>query len=215
MLQGALLTLDLCCYISRWPFEDTSMKLKTSLMIATFSGILAACQSSPTSQAGNLTQEQIAEKRDTILNMADKALTRLYAHNPGVRKEIEQAAGYGVFDVTAINAVLLVGSRGPGVIFDNKTRKPTFMQSMRAGTGPGLGYQELYQIFVFKSREALDQFKVGDKIGGDLMASTTVGTTAVQISANPYINVYQLSEKGYALQANYGGAVYIVDPDLN
>ena len=36
------------------------MKLKTSLMIATFSGILAACQSSPTSQAGNLTQEQIA-----------------------------------------------------------------------------------------------------------------------------------------------------------
>jgi lipid-binding SYLF domain-containing protein len=215
MLQGALLTLDLCCYISRWPFEDTSMKLKTSLMIATFSGILAACQSSPTSQAGNLTQEQIAEKRDTILNMADKALTRLYAHNPGVRKEIEQAAGYGVFDVTAINAVLLVGSRGPGVIFDNKTRKPTFMQSMRAGTGPGLGYQELYQIFVFKSREALDQFRVGDKIGGDLMASTTVGTTAVQISANPYINVYQLSEKGYALQANYGGAVYIVDPDLN
>jgi lipid-binding SYLF domain-containing protein len=215
MLQGALLTLDLCCYISRWPFEDTSMKLKTSLMIATFSGILAACQSSPTSQAGNLTQEQIAEKRDTILNMADKALTRLYAHNPGVRKELEQAAGYGVFDVTAINAVLLVGSRGPGVIFDNKTRKPTFMQSMRAGTGPGLGYQELYQIFVFKSREALDQFRVGDKIGGDLMASTTVGTTAVQISANPYINVYQLSEKGYALQANYGGAVYIVDPDLN
>ena len=47
------------------------------------------------------------------------------------------------------------------------------------------------------------------------MASTTVGTTAVQISANPYINVYQLSEKGYALQANYGGAVYVVDPDLN
>ena len=47
------------------------------------------------------------------------------------------------------------------------------------------------------------------------MASTTVGTNAVQVSANPYINVYQLSEKGYALQANYGGAVYLVNPDLN
>ena len=62
---------------------------------------------------------------------------------------------------------------------------------------------------------ALDQFKVGDKAGGDLMASTTVGTNALQVSANPYITVYQLSEKGYALQANYGGAVYVVDPDLN
>lgn len=212
---GAVFVPGLCCYIPGKLFEDTHMKLKTSLIIAAFASILGACQNSPSSQGANMTQEQITEKRDKILNMADKALARLYAHNPGVRKEIEQAAGYGVFDVTAINAVLLVGSRGPGVIFDNKTGKHTFMQSMRAGTGPGLGYQELYQIFVFKSKEALDQFKVGDKVGGDLMASTTVGTTAVQVSANPYINVYQLSEKGYALQANYGGAVYVVDPDLN
>jgi len=209
------LAVRLCCYIAGKLFEDIPMKLKTALTIAAFAGILGACQNAPTSQGSNMTQEQIVEKREKILSMADKALSRLYAHNPGVRKEIEQAAGYGVFDVTAINAVLLVGSRGPGVIFDNKTGKHTFMQSMRAGTVPGLGYQELYQIFIFKSREALDQFKVSDKGGGDLMASTTVGTTAVQISANPYISVYQLSEKGYALQANYGGAVYIVDPDLN
>ena len=191
------------------------MKLRIPLIIAAFAGMLGACQNISMSQGENMTQEQITEKRDKIMNMADKALARLYAQNPGVRKEIEQAAGYGVFDVTTINAVLLVSARGPGVIFDNKTKKPTFMTSMRAGTGPGLGYQELYQIFVFKSKEALDQFKADDKGGGDLMASTTVGTKAVQISANPYITVYQLSEKGYALQANYGGAVYIVDPDLN
>jgi lipid-binding SYLF domain-containing protein len=214
-IDDAGLVIELCCYISTKLFEDPPMKLHTSLIIAAFAGILGACQTSPTSQTENLTQEQVTEKRGKVLNMADKALARLYAQNPDVRKEIEQAAGYGVFDITAINAVLLVGARGSGVIVDNKTKKPTFMQSMRAGTGPGLGYQELYQIFIFKSREALDQFKVGDKVGGDLMASTTVGTTAVQISANPYITVYQLSEKGYALQANYGGAVYLVDPNLN
>ncbi|MBL0353552.1 MAG: hypothetical protein IPP03_13180 [Dechloromonas sp.] len=191
------------------------MKLRIPLIIAAFAGILGACQDTPMSQGENMTQKQIIEKREKILNMANKALTRLYAQNPGVRKEIEQAAGYGVFDITTINAVLLVGAKGPGVIFDNKTKTHTFMTSMRVGTGPGLGYQELYQIFVFKSKEALDQFKVSDKVGGDLMASTTVGTKAEQISANPYITVYQLSEKGYALQANYGGAVYMVDPDLN
>jgi lipid-binding SYLF domain-containing protein len=191
------------------------MKLKTSLIVAAIAGTLGACQNVPLPESGKLTPQQIAEQRDKTLTMADTALARLYAANPAVRKEIEQAAGYGVFDITTINAVLLVGAKGPGVIFDNKTRKPTFMISMRAGTGPGVGYQELYQIFVFKSQEALDQFKVGNKAGGDLMASTTVGTTAVQVSANPYIDVYQLSEKGYALQANYGGAVYLVDPNLN
>ena len=137
-------------------YNGVIMNLRISLFVAAFAGILGACQNSPMSQGATMTQEQITEKRDKVLNMADKALARLYAQNPGVRKEIEQAAGYGVFDITAINAVLLVGSRGPGVIFDNKTGKHTFMQSMRAGTGPGLGYQELYQIFVFKSKEALD-----------------------------------------------------------
>lgn len=191
------------------------MKLKTTLVAAALVALLGACQNAPMGSGANLTPQQISEQRDKILAMADKALTRLYAENPAARKEIEQAVGYGVFDVTTINAVLLVGSKGPGVIFDNKTKKPTFMTSMRAGTGPGVGYQELFQIFVFKSSEALDQFKVSDKAGGDLMASTTVGTNALQVSANPFITVYQLSEKGYALQANYGGAVYVVDPDLN
>ena len=55
------------------------MKLKTSLIIVAAVGILGACQSSPTSQTGNLTQEQVTEKRDKVLNMADKALARLYA----------------------------------------------------------------------------------------------------------------------------------------
>ena len=80
--------------------------------------------------------------------MADKVLAKLYAANPDARKEIEPASGYGVFDIPSINAVLLVGAKGPGVIFDNKTKKPTFMTSIRAGTGPGVGYQALFQIFV-------------------------------------------------------------------
>lgn len=191
------------------------MKLQSTLAIIAVAGLLGACQNLSSPGAKGLSQEQISEQRGKVLGMTDKALARLYAQKPEARKEIEQAAGYGVFDVTAINAVVLVGSRGPGVIVDNKTKAQTFMLSMRAGTGPGLGYQELYQIFIFKSREAMDQFKLGGKAGGDLVASTTVGTDAQQLSANPYIKVYQLSEKGYALQANWGGAVYVVDPDLN
>jgi lipid-binding SYLF domain-containing protein len=196
-------------------YPGTLMKLRTTLLLVAIAGLLSACQNVSTMEAEKLTQQQVIEQREKVLKMADTALAKLYAANPDVRKEIQQASGYGVFDVTSINAVLLVGAKGPGVIFDNKTKKPTFMTSVRAGTGPGVGYQELYQIFIFNSKEALDQFKVGDKVGGDLMASATVGTDSMQISANPYIKVYVLSEKGYAVQANYGGAAYMVDPNLN
>jgi lipid-binding SYLF domain-containing protein len=190
------------------------LKLRILLLISAV--FLSACQSTSSApEKKNLSQEQILEQRSVILGKADKALARLYAENPEVRKEIEEAVGYGVFDVTTVNALVLVGAKGPGVIFDNKTKSPTFMVSLRAGTGPGVGYQELLQVFVFKSAEALAQFKVANKGGGDLIGSVTVGTNAQQLSINPYINLYQLSEKGFAVQANYGGAVYYVDPDLN
>ena len=110
---------------------------------------------------------------------------------------------------------VLVEAHGSGLIVDNKSGKQTFMLTARAGTGPGLGYQRLYQIFVFKSAVALEQFKAGDAAGGDVSAAVTLGTGGKQYSFNPYITVYQVSEKGFAVQANWGGTVYLVDPNLN
>lgn len=107
---GAVFVPGLCCYIPGKLFEDT-LKTEDLPDHRCFRQYPRRLPGAPRVRRGaNMTQEQITEKRDKILNMADKALARLYAHNPGVRKEIEQAAGYGVFDVTAINAVLLVGS---------------------------------------------------------------------------------------------------------
>lgn len=186
--------------------------MKKIFVLILVSCFLSACQTNPSSPEG---QAEIKEKREKILAMADKGLSLLYESKPDAREAVEGAVGYAVFDTTSVNAILLVGANGPGVIIDNKTKEKTFMSTVRAGTGPGIGYQELYQIFIFKSAGAFDQFKLGGKIGGDLVASTTVGTTALQASANPYISVYQVSQKGFALQANWGGAVFIVDDELN
>lgn len=186
--------------------------MKKVFALILVSSFLAACQTNPGTPEN---QAEIKVKREKILAMADEGLKLLYASKPDARAEVEGAVGYAVFDTTSINVILLVGANGPGVIIDNKTKEQTFMSTVRAGTGPGIGYQELYQIFIFKSAAALDQFKLGGKVGGDLVASTTVGTTALQASANPYISVYQVSQKGFALQANWGGALFIVDDELN
>jgi lipid-binding SYLF domain-containing protein len=178
--------------------------------------LLGACQTmQPTAQPENLSQEQIAEQRKQVDDMAAKALERLYAEKPEVKAEIEESAGYGVFDITSINAVMYVGATGPGVIIDNKTGHRSYMRAIRAGTGPGIGFQEVYQIFVFKSDFALSQFRVGDAAGGDIGASATLGTMGGQVSFNPYISVYLLSEMGFAVQANWGGTGYVLDPNLN
>ena len=177
---------------------------------------LAACQSAPKPpDKKNLPPEEITRQRQQIDDASRVALERLYQDTPEAKKVVEDAAGYGVFTVGMINAVLLVGAKGPGVIIDKKTGHRTYMQAVRAGTGPGVGYQKLAQVFVFKSESSLNQFKINNSGGADVSAGASLGTANKQISFNPDITVYQMNESGFALQANWGGTAYFVDPDLN
>jgi len=157
--------------------------------------------------------EKAAEQK-ARLKIATDGLAKLYAVQPQARQAVEKAAGYAVFDVSAIYAILFVGQRGKGVLFDNATKKPTYMLSDRAGTGPGIGKQRVYQIFVFKSKGAMEQFVLAGGAGGDISASASAGKDGVVRSFNPQIDIYQITESGAALQASWGGTVYTVDMQL-
>lgn len=186
------------------------------LLVVCTTLFVSACQTSAQApEKENLSNAEVLERRQQILDMSKLALEKLHAENPAAKAEIQAAHGYAVFDVSTVNALVLVGARGKGIVVDNKTGKRTFMRTTRGGTGPGIGYQRLYQVFVFKSEAALAQFKLGDKGGADVSGSATLGTSGKQYSLNPNITVYQVSDKGYAVQANWGGTAYLVDPDLN
>lgn len=165
-------------------------------------------------KAEALTPEEKEAERSARLKLAETALEKLYKITPEARQEVEQAAGYAVFDITAIYAILFVGQKGKGVMIDNATKKPTFMLSVRAGTGPGVGKQRLYQVFVFKSKEAMSQFTLAGGLGGDLSATVSTGKDGLVRSFNPTISVYQVPESGLAVQASWGGTVYSVDSQL-
>ena len=161
-----------------------------------------------------LSPEAKEAERHARLKLASDGLQKLYTLQPDARAAVEKSVGYAVFEGDSIYAVLLVGQRGKGVLFDNATKAPTFMLSTRAGTGPGLGKQKVFQVFVFKSRSALDQFVMAGNAGGDLGASVSTGTGGMTRSFNPAIDIYQIPESGLALQASWGGTVYTVDAQL-
>jgi lipid-binding SYLF domain-containing protein len=182
--------------------------------------VLLAAVSVPAGQgalAADAPKMSAAEKqaeRDARLKLAAEGLEKLYAVQPDARAVVEKAPGYAVFDISAIYALLLVGQKGKGVLFDNATKKPTFMLSSRAGTGPGVGKQRVFQIFVFKSKGAMDQFVLAGGLGGDVSGSASTGTDGMVRSFNPQIDIYQITISGMAVQASWGGTVYKVDPDL-
>ena len=196
-------------------FQSLSRVISAILLTSLF---LMGCQS--TGQDGKpLTPAEILQKRDATLKMSKTGLDALIKQNPAVRKEIEQSAGYAVFTTTNVNIVLLVVARGEGVLFDKRRKDPIFMQAIKTGEGLGAGYQDQYQVAIFKTQSAIDQFLLtsidGQRGGMDVDANFSAGSGGTIRSFNPEITFYTVGLSGYDLQANYGGTLYLVDQQLN
>ncbi|MBU3538483.1 hypothetical protein ICN36_06005 [Polynucleobacter sp. UK-Gri1-W3] len=196
-------------------FKSISRHATLTLLVASF---LAGCQS--TGQDGKpLTSAEIMQKRDATLKMAKTGLDALIKQKPDVQKEIDQAAGYAVFTTSNFNIVLIVLARGEGVLFDKRRTDPIFMQALKTGEGLGAGYQDQYQVAIFKTPGAIDQFLLtsvdGHRGGFDVDANFSAGSGGTIRSFNPEITFYTVGLSGYDLQANYGGTLYLVDQQLN
>ncbi|APB99417.1 hypothetical protein [Polynucleobacter asymbioticus] len=198
------------------------MKFKSilSYAIAALSAafILSGCQSTG-ADGKPLTPAEIIQKRDATMQMSTTGLDALLKQKPDVKKEIDAAAGYAVFDTSNYNIVLLVLARGEGVLFDKRRKDPIFMQALKTGEGVGAGYQKQYQIIIFKNTAAIDQFLLasvaGQQGGVDVEANFSAGSGGTIRSFNPEITFYTVGLSGYDLQANYGGALFLVDQQLN
>jgi hypothetical protein len=196
-------------------FQALSRHIPIALLTLVF---LVGCQS--TSQDGKtLTTAEIMQKREATLKMSKAGLDALIKQKPEVHKEIERAAGYAVFTTTNVNVVLLVLARGEGVLFDKRRKEPIFMQALKTGEGLGAGYQDQYQVAIFKTPGAIDQFLLtsidGRRGGIDVDANFSAGSGGTIRSFNPEITFYTVGLSGYDLQANYGGTLYLVDQQLN
>ncbi len=190
-------------------------KLATLFLLAS---TLIACQS--TGKDGKpLTPAEVLQKRQATIQMAQTGLEALIKQNPAIQKEIAAAPGYAVFSTTNVNVLLIVVARGEGVLYDKRRKEPVFMQALKTGEGLGAGYQDQYQIAIFKTAAAIDQFLLssidGQRGGIDIDANFSAGSGGTIRSFNPDITFYTVGLKGYDLQANYGGTLYLVDQQLN
>jgi lipid-binding SYLF domain-containing protein len=163
----------------------------------------------------------VQKKREVLRDMRDRTLADLYATKPELKAEVQSAVGYAVFDASQVNLVLYLGAQGAGMMVDNSNGSETFMKMTRAGTGPGVGYKTYRQLMVFKDRTMFDTFKtVGADVGASADATFKTGGTKGMVldgstSFNPMLSVYQVTDSGMLLQANWGGVAYLPDSDLN
>lgn len=169
--------------------------------------LLGGCASAPPKpkpvaiipqSSGTLSEKAKQEQRQAVLKVRNRTLNQLFKLKPPTQTEIEQAAGYGVFEINGLNAVL-AEKHGRGVVME-RNGKTTYMQLARTDIGPGATVKPYWQIMVFRDPRQLSQF--------------VASGSPADVSSDPSITVYQLNEKGVSTQADWG-ARYYRDPDLN
>ena len=162
----------------------------------------------------------MAAKRQNAAQMRTETLAKLYKVHPQAKQQIEHAEGYGVFTNLGIKVVLVSAGNGWGIVRDNKSGKDTYMKMVTAGLGVGLGIKDFRGVFVFTSREALNDFIEN---GWDASAQADLaakagnkgGAFAGAFDVALGIKLYQITESGLALQATIQGTKYWRDADLN
>ena len=160
------------------------------------------------------------QKQAEARNNAQQTLAKLYRARPSAKAAIKAAAGYAAFSNFGMKILLAGGGKGQGIAFDNRTQKVTYMKMLEVQAGLGMGIKKFRTVFVFETKDAMDHFiNNGWEFGGQATAAAKSGNKggsyqgAVQVM--PGVWMYQLTDKGLALELTGKGTKYYKDDDLN
>ena len=161
-----------------------------------------------------------AKEQAEVRKAGESALAAVYKAQPSARKAVESAAGYAAFSNFGMKILVAGGGSGKGIAVNNKTKSTTYMKMAEVQAGLGFGVKKFQLVWVFETDKALNDFiNSGWEFGGQATAAAKAGDkgTAYQgaVSVSPGVWLYQLTDKGLALELTAKGTKYYKDSDLN
>ncbi|HXY06591.1 MAG TPA: YSC84-related protein [Terriglobales bacterium] len=166
-------------------------------------------------------EKEKEEERTEIRQMVQDTLTRLYKAQPAAKAAVEKGYGYAVFSNTGVKILLAGSGKGKGLAVNNQTKNETFMKMLEVQAGLGIGVKKFRIVFVFENQKAFDSFvNSGWEFGGQTSAAAKTspekgGSMQGAASVSEGVWMYQLTDKGLALEITAKGTKYSKDDDLN
>jgi len=157
-----------------------------------------------------------AERKTDALEMRDQVLKNLFARIPAAQDQIRSAAGYAVFSSIATNVIAVTTGGGYGCAIDQHTGEVTYMKMAAVGLGIGAGVKATRTVFIFKNRASFERFiNEGWDLSGQADATLKAGEDGDSIAAvrsvDPGVIIYEITERGIALEASISGVKYWPD----
>jgi lipid-binding SYLF domain-containing protein len=161
-----------------------------------------------------------AQQQAEVKKAAQAALAAVYKLQPSARKAVESAAGYAAFSNFGMKILVAGGGSGEGIAVNNKTKAMTYMKMAEIQAGLGFGVKKFQLVWMFDTEKSLNDFiNSGWEFGGQATAAAKSGDkgSAYQgaVSVAPGVWLYQVTDKGLALELTAKGTKYYKDSDLN
>jgi lipid-binding SYLF domain-containing protein len=161
-----------------------------------------------------------AKEQADVRKAGEGALAAVYKAQPSARKAVESAAGYAAFSNFGMKILVAGGGSGKGIAVNNKTKAMTYMRMAEVQAGVGLGVKKFQLVWVFETDKALNDFiNSGWEFGAQATAAAKAGDKGAAyqgaVSVSPGVWLYQLTDKGLALELTAKGTKYYKDGDLN
>jgi len=160
-------------------------------------------------------KEDPAMARAKIDEMASAAVDRLVKEAPAAAKQLEESAGYAVFDSRRMSLLIAAGY-GQGVAVDRGNGKRVYMKMATAGANLGFGAQDYQLVFLFPASTSFDNFVTkGWDVGADADAVAGEDAEGMALRLPDGTRVYKMTQKGVMLSVALTGTRYWQSEELN
>lgn len=167
-------------------------------------------------------QKKIEKQRKAFNKNETNALNEMYEAYPESRAHMSRSYAYAAFANTGINLLVLASGNGGGKAHNNATGEEVYVKMISYGAGVGLGFKKYYAVFLFDDKAAYDNFlESGWSADGQADATAETGkegeggSIAVGMTVARGVTLYQIADKGLAVQATVQGTKFIVSEELN
>jgi lipid-binding SYLF domain-containing protein len=155
--------------------------------------------------SGCATAPKSEPERDALRTEADATLKRMTAEDPGLRDFLERAYGYVVFPEVGKGGLIVGGSYGRGVVYE-QGQFAGYADITQATVGLQAGGQSFSELIVFENKESMDRFKYGKmKLAANASAVALKAGAAGSAKYDDGVAVFTRPRGGLMFEAAIGG----------
>lgn len=167
-------------------------------------------------------EKNLKKQRKKFESNKSKAIKEMYKTYPESKAAMANSYGYAAFANLGINLFVLSSGNGGGKAHNNVTGQEVFVKMISYGAGVGIGAKKYFAVFLFKDKTAYDNFLTSGwsaEGAADATADTGKegegGSVSAGMSVADGVTLYQIADKGFAVQATVQGTKFVVSDELN